>query len=78
MSKKDDRAISQKIADINALWDNEELFATNMPNREMYCTHRYWFNDDESCDCNADEQLIESIWLDSNTDWLAWELELME
>lgn len=73
MGKKE-KSLNQKLAEINSLWDNAETYVEFMPKREMY------YCSGEDCNCDSDEfrQLIDAIYLDENTDWLAWELELME
>lgn len=84
MSKRNKDNLAKKIAEINSLWDNEERFAILMPNREMYCTFDFE-DEDEPCfihgvaDCLMPDMIVLSqINLDSNTDWLQWELEMME
>lgn len=75
MGKKE-KSLNQKMAEINSLWNNSEAYVDFMPEREMY----YCSDEDHNCNCDSDEfrQLIDEIYLHGNTDWLAWELELME
>ncbi len=89
MSKRNKDNLAKKIAEINSLWDNEERFVDFMPSREMYC-HLVFDDSGESdypeiCtthpgqDClMPDMTVFSKINLDSNTDWLQWELEMME
>lgn len=69
-----EKPLNQKIAEINSLWDNEQNFVQFMPEREMY------YCPGGDCNCHSDEnhQLIDSVTLDESTDWLSWELEMME
>ena len=75
-----EKSLNEKMAEINSLWDNEERFLMFMPNREMYCVFDYnCIVHGENAECNiTKEEVIESVCLDANTDWLQWELELME
>ena len=73
MGKKE-KSLNQKLAEINSLWDNAEVYVDFFPEREMY----YCPGGDCNCDSDEFHQLIDSIYLDDNTDWLAWELELMD
>lgn len=66
MKKKKEMSIASKIALINQLWDKGEYFVDQMPAREMY----------EIDESNAD--LFDDVYLDENSSWLAWELEMME
>lgn len=66
MKKKKDMSIASKIALINQLWDKGEHFMDQMPEREMY----------EIDESNAD--LFDDVYLDENSSWLLWELEMME
>lgn len=74
MKKKNNRTVAEKIANVNALWDNEEKFTFIMPEREMY------FCPGGECNCDSDDhrQLVYSVYLNGSSDWLAWELEMME
>jgi hypothetical protein len=75
-----EKSLNEKIAEINSLWDSEERFIMFMPNREMYCVfeeHCIIHGPNAGCR-SAREEVIESICLDANTDWLQWELEMME
>lgn len=73
MGKKE-KSLNQKLTEINSLWGNAEVYVDFLPEREMY------YCPGEFCNCDSDEyrQLIDSIDLEQNTDWLAWELELMD
>jgi len=80
MSDNKDKPLAQKIAEVNFLWDNEERFIMFMPSREMYCVfdiNCLIHNQDIECS-TTNEEVIESICLDANTDWLQWELEMMD
>ncbi|MEY3376410.1 MAG: hypothetical protein RL463_720 [Bacteroidota bacterium] len=83
------KTLAEKVADINGLWDNEEKYLRLMPNREMYCHFIFDDSDDEDrieiCEVHPDDccilpdpTILNEINLDSNTDWLSWELEMME
>jgi hypothetical protein len=84
MNKRNKESLAKKIAAINSLWDNEERFVDFMPNREMYCTFDFE-HEDEPCFIHGvancpmpDMVILNQVTLDSNTDWLQWELEMME
>lgn len=83
MRNNKDKALAQKIAEINSLWDNEEKYTVLMPSRDMYCL--FDLDDEEVCsihnsvDCVMPNLFVfDSVMLDENSDWLSWELEMME
>ena len=51
MRNNKDKAMAQKIAEINSLWDNEEKYTRLMPSREMYCS--FDLEDDEICSIHS-------------------------
>lgn len=66
MKKKKDNSLIEKIGMINQLWDKGEYFVPQMPEREMFEINE------------ENEELFEDIYLDNNSSWLLWELEMME
>lgn len=57
------------MTDINICWENEESYLFCMPEREMLYGDGF---------VNNNQDVLDSITLDLNTDWMLWELELME
>ena len=83
MSKRNKYSLAKKLAEINSLWDNEENHSMLMPAREMFCIFDengcfYHIETSPECAIPSDEKIFDSINLDVNTDWLQWELEMME
>lgn len=72
------KTITQKITDINNLWKAEDKIVKYMPDREFYCL-QVKYGEDYECDCDDDIiDLLPSVDLETNPDWLLWELEMME
>ena len=84
MRNNKDKALAQKIAEINSLWDNEDKYISTMPAREMFCMVDFE-SEDECCIVHKNENcpmpdmiILNQVSLDSNADWLSWELEMMD
>ena len=85
MKDRKNKSLIEKVNNIQKRWDMLIDYCQFMPDREMYCTFDFE-DEDEPCDIHGvgsdcvftDDDVIHSVSLYVNTDWLAWELEMMD
>lgn len=65
---------AQMVQVVGTIWSTESKYTDFMPSREMYCP---LLNGFDECDC-LDNPELDDIQLNMNTDWLLWEIELIE